>query len=127
MKLNIFLFLLAMACLHASSDEDWQVILAMDAGPAKSPKTLEQAQSFARAHIARHRDLLEAFIKEHPQDPRVFDARLRLTSLLATTGKMDKKQSLVDEAMRMYQALEKDNSVPMEKRADAGFRRGFIC
>jgi hypothetical protein len=125
MKRNIFLCLIAMASLHASSDEDWRVIVAMDSGPAKQPKTLDQAQSFARAHIAKNRELLEAFVRDHAADPRVFDARLRLTSILATTGKMDKKQSLVDEAMRVFQALEKDSSAPVEKRADAGFRR--VC
>lgn len=125
MKLKIFLCLMAMACLQADTDDDWQAILAMDAGPAKNPKSLEQAQIMARAHIAKQRELLEAFVKNSPRDSRVFDARLRLASILATTGKMDKKQSQVDEAMRMFQALEKDKSAPVEKRADAGFRR--VC
>lgn len=120
---RLLLVLLLAATLHAGPDEDWKAIVAMDAGPSAKPASIDQARSIARAHITKSRQLLEAFLKANPDDPRAFDAKMRLASHLAAIGKMDKRQSQVDEAMIMLQNLEKDKSAPLEKRADAGFRR----
>ncbi len=107
----------------AAPDEDWARIVAMDAGPARKPTSREDAQLLARQHFATHRALIESFLAANPDDPRAFDAKLRLTAILAATGQMDGNQKQVDEAMRLLGDLEKSQSVPVEKRADAGFRR----
>jgi hypothetical protein len=115
--------LLATGLAMASPDSDWQAIVAMDAGPGAKPKTLEEARSLAKAHLERHRRLLAGFLATHPQDPRVPEARMRTASLLAATGKMENRQSQVDEAMRLLQSIERDTAAPRDIRAEAGFRR----
>ena len=123
MKIAFFLFFSLITPLLATPDDDWNAILAMDAGPTKKPASTAEARTLGKAHFAKHQALIEDFLKKNPADSRGFDARLRLASILAATGKMEKKQSLVDDAMRMLQTLEKDKSAPLDKRADAGFRR----
>jgi hypothetical protein len=115
--------LLAAGLAIASPDSDWQAIVAMDAGPGAKPKNIEEARSLAKAHLERHRALVLEFLEDNPADPRLPEARMRLASLLAALGKMEGRQSQVDEAMRLLQALEKEKSSPASLRAEAGFRR----
>lgn len=118
-------FLLSVALVCATPVDDWNAIVAMDAGPASTPENVEQARQLAAAHMARHKVLIEDFLKKNPYSDRAFDARLRLAAILAATGKMEKKQSLVDESMLLLQKLERDKSAALTKRAEAGFRR--VC
>ena len=116
-------FLLAAGLALASPDTEWQAIVAMDAGPGTKPKNIEEARTLAKAHLERHRDLVLDFLQKNPADPRRPEARMRLASLLAATGKMEDRQSQVDEAMRLLQSLERDKSTPAAVRAESGFRR----
>lgn len=122
--MKVFLCLiLAVSAALATPDEDWAVIVSMDAGPAQKPKSLEDARALAKAHFVRHAALIEKFLQENPGDSRAFDARLKLAAIQAATGKMEEKQSMVDEAMRALQILEKDKNATAKQRAEAGFRR----
>lgn len=112
--------------LSASVEEDWAVIVALDAGPKKKPSSREEAVLLARTHFVRQRQALEQFLARHPQDPRTFDARLRLAAILAAEGKMDKRPSQVDAALRLLADLENTPGVPREKLADAGFQRASL-
>lgn len=107
-------------------DNEWAVIVAMDAGPGKKPGTPKEAQMLARAHLNSQKRLIKEFLAKYPNDSRIFDAKLRLAAILATTGKMDNVQERVDEAMRLLTRLEKSPDVSSEKRADAGFRRASL-
>ena len=118
------LLLLPMLAI-ASTDEDWKLILALDEGPANQPSSLKEAKQIAKEHLVRQRQALAAFLSRHPDDPRTVDARIRLASITATTGKVEEKQSWVDAAMREFQVIERDESVPHDKRAEAGYRR--VC
>lgn len=120
---RIVIWLAAPVMALASADTDWQQIVAMDAGPGKTPRSREEALQIARVHFANHRRIIEAFIAANPNDPRVFDAKMRLAAILAATGEMEGKQQPVDDAMRQYAELEKDASATREQRANAGFRR----
>ena len=122
-KLLLAVLLLAPLCARAGMEDDWAAIVALDSGPGKKPSSREEAQLLARTHFAKHQALIEKFLAAYPNDPRSFDARLRLASILAAKGKMDNVQNDVDEAMRMLASLEKSPVAPAEKRADAGFRR----
>jgi peroxiredoxin len=95
----------------------------MDAGPGKSPTSQDDARLQAHAHFFKHQKLIEGFLSRYPTDPRAFDARLRLAAILAAGGKMENSQKPVDDAMRILADLEKAPGAPIEKRADAGFRR----
>lgn len=110
-------------CASASQDTEWAAILAMDAGPSRKPATREEAQVLARAHLSKQKQMIETFLAKYPADPRAFDARLRLAAILAATGNMDHVPQQIDEAMHILKALEGASDVPVEKRADAGFRR----
>lgn len=109
----------------ASPDEDWDAVLALEKGPSRQPANVDEAKNMAIVHLAAQRRALEEFVTRNPGDPRVVDARIRLASIEATSGKIEDKQSRIDEAMRCFQAIEVDNAVPMEKRAEAGYRR--VC
>lgn len=120
---TLILLLLAVAPVFAGVEEDWAVIVSMDAGPTRKPANIEEARGLAKVHFARHAALVEKFLKDNPGDARAFDARLRLTAIRAAVGKMEDKQSLVDESMRLLQALERDSAATPSQRAEAGFRR----
>jgi len=123
MRIFLLLLCLGLAPVFAGVDDEWAAILAMDAGPSRKPPNLEEARDMAKVHFARHAALIEKFLQENPSDPRVFDARLRLAAIRAATGKMEERQSLVDESMRILQSLEKDKMATFSQRAEAGFRR----
>jgi len=120
---TLLLLLLAVSTVFAGADEDWAVIVSMDAGPSRKPASMDEARDFAKVHFARHSALIDKFLKENPGDSRVFEARLRLAAIQAAIGKIEDRQSLVDEAMRLLQVLEKDKSATPAQRAEAGFRR----
>lgn len=120
---TLILLLLAVAPVFAGVEEDWAVIVSMDAGPTRKPANIEEARGLAKVHFARHAALVEKFLKDNPGDARAFDARLRLAAIRAAVGKMEDKQSLVDESMRLLQALERDSAATPSQRAEAGFRR----
>lgn len=122
MRILLILFV-ACGCAFAGADDDWALIVAMDAGPDRKPENLKDARELARAHFARHATLIEKFLQENPADARAFDARLRLAGIRAAIGKMEDRQSLLDESMRLLQTLERDKSASSSQRAEAGFRR----
>ena len=107
----------------AGAEEDWAVIVAMDAGPKKKPTTRDDARTFARAHFSAHRAAVEAFIAKYPSDSRIFDAKLRRAALLSAEGKMDENPKKVDEAFVLLTELEAVPTATHEQRATAGFQR----
>lgn len=115
--------LLAAGLALATPDDDWNAVVAMDAGPGAKPKNLQEARALAKAHLDQQEKLVSEFLEKNPTDPRSHEARMRLASLLAASGKMDAKQSQVDEAMRLLQMLERDKTAPAAVRAESGFRR----
>jgi AhpC/TSA family len=113
-------------CLAAGVDEDWNYILALDAGPKKKPATREEAALAARNHLHIQRKAIERFLLDHSGDARVFDAKLRLARVVAAEGKMSSDQAKVDQALELFADLEKSTGVPREKLADAGFSRASL-
>lgn len=125
MRVAVAVMLAVASAVMASPDSDWEAIVALDKGPSAKPTSMEEAKSQAVAHLARQRRALESFVESFPGDDRVVDARIRLASLQATSGKIDGKQSRIDDAMRRFSAIESDESISREQRAEAGFRR--VC
>ncbi len=116
-------FLLPLTFLHAGPDEDWAVILELDKGPQADPTSRDEALRLARSHFEKHRAAIRRFIAENPDDPRVFDAQLRLTSIDATEGSMANQPALVTEALRDLMRLEKSPGISRQRLADVTFRR----
>lgn len=121
------LAIMAAAATHAAddADADWRDILALDSGPQANPANIEEARGLALRHMALTRARLEAFVANHPDDPRSIDARIRLASLDAATGEIEKRQSIVDNAIRSLASIESDRTASRDQRAEAGFRR--VC
>ncbi len=107
----------------ADADGDWAGIMKLDAGPPGTPTSREDALRMAHEHFTRHRAALNAFIAAYPNDPRVLDAQLRLTSIRAAIGEMDHKPTEVQGALLDLMALEKSPSVPRARLPDVAFRR----
>lgn len=108
---------------HADPDVAWAAIEALDSGPPGEPTSREDAVRRAREHFKRHRIAIDSFLTGYPEDPRAFDARIRLAGLLAAEGKMDQKPAAVRQALEDLIALERAEGVPATKIADASFRR----
>ena len=123
---SLLAVLLTALRLCAGVDEDWNYILALDAGPKKKPATREEAALAARNHLHIQRKAIERFLMNHPGDARVFDAKLRLARVVAAEGKISNDQVKVDEALELFADLEKSAGVPREKLADAGFSRASL-
>lgn len=107
----------------AGPDEDWNAILAFDKGPGREPTNRQEALELARGHLNRQLEAIKAFIAAYPNDPRTYDAQIRSAGILAAVGKMDDNPRLVEMAMAQLVQLEKDASLPSDKRADVAFRR----
>ena len=52
----------ALPAWAGSADEDWQAIVALDAGPQEQPKTREAAAQMVATHLARQEKALRAFL-----------------------------------------------------------------
>jgi hypothetical protein len=121
--------LLAIALLAAASfaradaDADWAAIVKLDQGPGQTPASRDEALRIATAWFARQSAALRAFIAAHPSDPRVLDAKLRLTSIRAAEGEMTGKPAEVHAALLEFLALEKSPDVPPARLPDVSFRR----
>ena len=125
---GIFLVLLGLFAAEtlparADADGDWAVILKLDAGPPGTPTSRDEAVRLAHEHFAKHRAALTAFVATYPNDPRVLDAQLRLTSIRAALGEMDKKPGEVQGALLDLMAMEKSKAVPRARLPDVAFRR----
>ena len=123
---SCLLVLLIPPRLSAGVAEDWRYIVSLDAGPKKKPTTRDEAALFARNHFLIQRKAIEQFLARYPNDPHVFDAKLKLARILAADGKMGNDQSEVDDALRLLGDLEKAPGVPRESLADAGFARASL-
>lgn len=125
--LTILLFVLPAAAQGKSAaDRAWEAIVALDEGPSAQPTTRGEALQTALGHLNRQRGLLDAFVREHPNDARVFEARMRIASITATMGALQEDNKLIDQALRMYATLERTRGITREQAADAAFRRASL-
>ena len=112
---------LATAAFAGSADEDWQAVLALDAGPPAQPRSAAEAQAAVAAHLAAQERALRAFIAEHAGDARAFEARLRMSRLLAIRGDIQNDAKAREAAARMLDVLEK--IATPEQRTELDFAR----
>ncbi len=103
------------------ADEDWQAIVALDAGPREQPPTKEAVAQMVQAHLAQQERALRNFMTAHPQDARGFEARLRLARLLQIRADFDGSERPRAEAQRLLDELEK--TATPEQRPELDFAR----
>jgi len=123
MRAAFLAWVLGCAMAFGSADTDWQAIVALDAGPQAKPKSVEEAREAGKRHLVKQLRLVRHFLEMHPADSRVAEATVRMASLEAALGMAEGRQSQVDQAIRDLHVVERDKSVPLSIRAEAGFRR----
>jgi peroxiredoxin len=121
--LTVGLLALSPSLSHADANSDWKEIEVLDKGPQKKPTTPEEVGQIARLHLAKQLDAVRTFAKNYPEDPRVFDAKLREADILAALGKMENDRKMVDSAYKLYIELEATPGLSLEKQADVSFNR----
>ena len=104
-RLLSLLLLAALPAFAADADSDWRRLIALDAGPGKEPATPQDALKISLDHLDAQEAALRAFLKEHPDDARVFSAKLRLARLLGMRAEL-KDQIEPDEADRLFREAE---------------------
>jgi peroxiredoxin len=119
-----FLLLVVFAAVQAlagTADEDWQALIALDAGPRPTSQTVAGVKTAVISHLETQEQLLRGFLAHHASDPRAFEASLRLVRLLGLRGSMRNDNKAYAEAFRLLDRLEK--SMMPEQRADLDFAR----
>jgi peroxiredoxin len=117
----LFLFLLTIRLSAAGADDDWNRLIALDAGPGKEPATPQDALQISLTHLDAQEKALRNFLTEYPEDARIFSAKLRLARLLGMRAEL-KDQLPPDEADRLMAEAEEMAKTP-EQRADFDFMR----
>ncbi len=105
----------------ADADQDWQAILALDAGPQEQPNSADAASRMVLSHLNRQEKALRSFAAEHPQDSRVFEARLRLARLLQIRADFEGTDKPRAESRSILEQLEK--TATPEQRPELEFAR----
>ena len=90
-----------------SADEDWQSVLALDVGPQTQTRLPSEARTAVAAHLVAQERALRTFLAAHASDARIFEARVRLSRLLAIRGEIQNDEKSRTEAARILDALEK--------------------
>ncbi|MEI9894968.1 MAG: TlpA disulfide reductase family protein [Chthoniobacter sp.] len=107
--------------LAGTVDEDWQAVVALDAGPGGQPDTAEAAGMLVVNHLARQEKALRTFLTAHPEDAHVFEAQLRLARLLQIRADFEGSDKLRAESKRLLDSLEK--TATPEQRPELEFAK----
>ena len=124
--LRIAVVALALGCTDVRADDadaDWQAVTVLDAGPQEKARSPEELQTMVATHLARQERALGVFLTAHPEDRRVFEARLRLARLLQIRADWDPKSArkLRVASEQLLDELEK-NATPAQ-RVEVDFAR----
>ena len=117
----LFVAVGAAQALAGTADEDWQALIALDAGPQPTSQTAAAVKTAVISHLEAQERLLRGFLAQHAGDAHAFEASLRLVRLLGLRGAMRNDRKAYVEAARLLDRLEK--SVTSERRADLDFAR----
>ncbi len=108
----------------AGVEEDWQRIIALDAGPpALKFSSREEARMLAIHHLDKQEEALRSFLAAYPEDARNVDASLRLAHLLAVRSDLQSKPAEYAAALRILDDIEKNPQTPPTRAPDIAFAR----
>jgi peroxiredoxin len=119
----LLLFAVVARTSFGGADEDWAKITELEAGPRGEAATDGQARSATIAHLAVQRAAHDDFLKNHPDDPRTVDVRLRLAHLLAVRADALGDHRARAESGRVLEKLLKDPALPRERVVDVEFAK----
>ena len=118
----VLLLLGAVAPVRAGSAvDDWQAVVALDAGPQEDPNSPGAVASVVLTHLARQETALRGFLAAHPRDTHVFEAKLRLARLLQIRSEFEDSEKERAEAKRLLDELEK--TATPEQRPEVEFSK----
>ena len=107
----------------AEADKAWQIVLQQASGPGTRFHDQKEALAAARKHLDTQESALREFVRLYPDDPRAYSARIRLSSVLAASSRMQNRPALAGEAQKLLSDLENSPDTPPSVKADAGFAR----
>lgn len=112
-----------MSALAGDAGDDWDEIVALDAGPQQQqqPRSAQDAGAMVVAHLDRQEKALRGFLAAHPQDAHVFEGRLRLARLLQIRADFENSGKLRLEAKQLLDELEK--TATPEQRPELDFAK----
>jgi hypothetical protein len=122
--------LLASACvflgasnsvLAGTAEEDWQAVTALDGGPTGKPESAEAVGALVINHLAKQEKVLRAFLADHADDSRAFEAQLRLARLLQLRADFENSDKLRAESKRILDNL--DKTATPEQRPELEFSK----
>lgn len=119
----VFTLSSAVAAPSAAADQAWQSILQQAVGPGTRFHSQEEALAAARKHLEIQELSLREFLRIHPDDPRAYSARIRLSGVLVAKGRMFNRIASITEAQNLLADLESNPDTPAVVKADAGFAR----
>ena len=116
---------------NAPADRAWQELRALDAGPRERPRDRAGALAAAREHLARQEAALRRFVELYPADPRRFEARVRLSDVLAAAARFAGPAAAASpgtvaqraDAARQLDAVEADPDAPAAAKTEAAYAR----
>lgn len=121
-RLHLIALLVAPSLLLAgTADEDWHALVALDAGPERRPTQPSEAQTIATEHLARQERVARAFLREHPGDARIVEAKLRLARVLQLKADVADAKIASPEVESLISDAER--AAKPEQRADVRFAR----
>jgi peroxiredoxin len=119
--LSLCLALAAISARAGTADEDWNAIVALDAGPSEPPKTVGEARTVMKEHLGKQEQAAREFLRKHGKDVRSLEARLRLARILQIKADMQDAKIASPEIDELIRAAEK--MARPEQRADVEFAR----
>ncbi len=117
------LLLFGRCCLMAGgADMAWDEILNTEKNPpAQSFQSRGKARFAVLGRLAEQESALLRFRARYPEDPRCFDAGLRLASVLAVQSDLMPDPARFEQAMALLQKMRRRPGLSVELQADVGF------
>lgn len=111
----------SLSAVAGTADEDWQAVVALDAGPGGQADSPKAVGAMVTAHLAKQDHALRTFLAAHPQDAHAFEAEIRLSRVLQIRGDFEASEKLRTESKHILDSLEK--TVTPEQRPELEFAK----
>lgn len=115
--------LLLPAAAWADANADWQLIVALDSGPAGDLTNRETARKLILAHVQKQEALLRKFLTDYPADANAWEARLRLSHTLSLRSDLEEKPALEKKADALLDELATSAGDDPKRGASVAFAR----
>ena len=108
---------------RADALEDWNAITALDDGPKGDAGTRDQARKLMIQHFDEQQRDLQLFIAKYSADSHNFDARMRLSHLLAIRSDLEGKPVYYKQSVAILDDLDRQPGLTPARQADVAYAR----